>query len=296
MACYHPLKGWRSKELTKSGKRKIVFNPKEAYTDQRIEIACGQCRGCRLERSRQWAVRCIHEASMYEKNCFVTLTYDNENLPKDNSLYLEHFQEFIKKLRRKEGTEIRYYHCGEYGEETFRPHYHVLLFNYDFDDKSLLSIGNGTKLYTSDKCNKFWKNRGHCTIGDVTFQSAAYVARYIMKKHLGPDQDDYYCGRKPEYTTMSRRPGIGKKWLEKYGKETYHSDFVVIKGKKVRIPKYYDGQQELDDPDGMRLTKIRRQINAEKHLENNTRKRLAVREKIQELKIKKLKRGLENET
>ena len=117
MACYTPLKGYRSTELTKNGKRKIVFNRNHGFADLPVTVPCGQCIGCRLERSRQWAIRCTHEASLWEKNCFITLTYNDENLPKDGSLDVTHFQKFMKRLRKKHGAGIRFYHCGEYGDK-----------------------------------------------------------------------------------------------------------------------------------------------------------------------------------
>ena len=98
MACYHPMQGYRSAEVTKNGKRKIVFSPQKGYIDLPVKVACGQCIGCRLERSRQWAVRCMHEASMHMFNSFVTLTYDDDHLPEYNSLNYKHFQDFMKRL------------------------------------------------------------------------------------------------------------------------------------------------------------------------------------------------------
>ena len=101
MACYHPIKAYRARRLNPSGKRGIVFNIKDGYEDMPVELPCGQCMGCRLEHSRQWAIRMMHEASQYENNCFITLTYDNEHLPPDGSLQLSHFQDFFKRFRKK---------------------------------------------------------------------------------------------------------------------------------------------------------------------------------------------------
>ena len=131
MPCYTPLKGWRSQERTESGKRAITFRLREGYADMPVDVPCGQCIGCRLERSRQWAVRCMHEASLYENNCFITLTYNEDHIPSDGSLKKDHFQKFMKRLRKKFGAGIRFFHCGEYGAELSRPHYHAILFNFD---------------------------------------------------------------------------------------------------------------------------------------------------------------------
>ena len=104
MACYYPLKGYRARAVNpKTGKRSIVFDSSLGFMDMPVEFACGQCIGCRIERSRQWAIRCVHEAQLYEANCFITLTYAPEHLPKNGSLVLEHFQKFMKRLRKRVG-------------------------------------------------------------------------------------------------------------------------------------------------------------------------------------------------
>ena len=213
MACYYPMKAYRSQTVNPSGKRSIVFNKNQGFADMEVELPCGQCIGCRLERSRQWAIRMAHEAQLHEDNCFLTLTYNDENLPKHNSLKLKDFQKFMKRLRKAFGKKIRFFHCGEYGEKFQRPHYHAIIFGLDFKDKILFSEQNDQKLYISPTLNKIW-GLGHATIGDVTFQSAAYVARYITKKITGDRAQDHYneinyetgeilSERRPEYTTIS---------------------------------------------------------------------------------------------
>ena len=246
MPCYSPIKGYRSKVLSPNGKRTIVFKPNLGFVDPPVLVPCGQCCGCRLERSRQWAIRCTHEASLHENNCFITLTFNDDNLPSDKSLDVRHFQLFMKRLRKQFGSNIRYYHCGEYGEKFRRPHYHACIFNFDFPDKKIFKISNGHNLYTSVILSEIWPY-GFSLIGDVTFQSAAYVARYIMKKVTGDLAKDHYeyidpdtgeiINLKPEYTTMSRRPGLGKGWFEKYKSDVYPDDFVILNGKKMKPPK-----------------------------------------------------------
>ena len=267
-----------------------------------VTLPCGQCVGCRLERSRQWAIRCVHEASLYEDNCFITLTYNNQYLPPDGSLRVRDFQLFMKRLRRSHGPNIRFYHCGEYGEQYGRPHYHACLFNFDFVDKRPWKQLRENTLYRSAELERLWPY-GHSSVGGLTFQSAAYVARYIMKKVNGKAAEDHYekvdpeTGEihrlTPEYTTMSRRPGIGKGWLEKYSGDVYPGDFVVLNGKKMRPPKFYDVQYELMEPEEMEGIKKRRLKALEKHSENNTRERLRVRETIQYRKLDKLGKSLE---
>lgn len=268
-----------------------------------VTIPCGQCIGCKLERSRQWAIRCVHEASLYDKNCFITLTYRDEKLPKNNSLEVPAFQNFMKRLRKRFGAGIRFFQCGEYGEKFQRPHYHACLFNFDFPDRELFQIRDGTRLYTSKALEELWTD-GFSTIGDVTFESAAYVARYVTKKLTGDKAIDHYnvvdhktgeilIERKPEYVTMSRRPGIGKPWLDKFNTDVYPGDFVVMDGKKMRPPKYYDSKFELDDPETFRKIKAQRKRQVIETAHNATWERLAVREEIQRQKFSLLRRGYE---
>ena len=302
------MQGFRSKELSSSGKRKLVFSRSDAFwpelSQNQLTVPCGQCVGCRLERSRQWAVRCVHEASLHEFNCFITLTYSNEFLPADGSLNLDHFQRFMKRLRKRFGDGIRFFHCGEYGSLYGRPHYHALLFNFDFSDKVLWKEENGQKLYRSAILESLWPF-GHCSVGSATFESAAYVARYIMKKVTGEAAADHYWSKpdlfgvinplKPEYTTMSRRPGIGKGWFEKFSDETYRDDNVVLRGKKMLPPKYYDRLYELTNPSEHEDLKFRRKMNAAKHKDDNTPERLAVKLKVKLSKIKGLVRNLDKD-
>lgn len=314
MPCFNPLRGWRSQTANdKTGKRSIVFDKKRGFEDLEIEIPCGQCIGCRLERSRQWAIRCVHEASMYDDNCFVTLTYDNEHLPRDKSLDVSHFQKFMKRLRKQNpGKTIKYYHCGEYGQEcaicgrnrhdceqagcTFikalgRPHFHACIFNHDFTDKLIHSSNNGVNYYTSETLSRLWP-MGYSILGDVTFESAAYTARYITKKIYGDDAPEYYRCRKPEYTTMSN--GIGRAWFDKYQGDLYPHDKCIINGKEVKIPKYYDSI--LGDLDKFELLKLKggRKKQAAKHEKDSTLRRLQDREICQKSKLQQLKRSMED--
>jgi hypothetical protein len=304
MPCYHPIQGWRSKKVNESGKRSIVFNPREGYLDMPVTIPCGQCIGCRLEKSRQWAMRIMLEASLYEDNCFITLTYDEVNLPDPPSLQLEDFQLFMKRLRKQYGSGIRFFHCGEYGEQGGRPHYHAILLNFDFPDKQpmkLLDYGKDkNKLYTSESLERIWPY-GHSSIGSVTFQSAGYVARYVTKKITGTLADehyqriDYLTGEvvhlKPEYSTMSRRPGIGKPWYDRYKSDVFPSDYLVVNGRKVKPPKFFETLLELDDEKALKAIKGRRIESAKTRLADSTPERLEVREIVKEAQIKNLKRN-----
>lgn len=305
MPCFHPLHAYQASTLNSEGKRPVIFTNKSGFNP--IKLPCGQCVGCRLERSRQWAIRCMHEASLYEDNCFITLTFNDDALFKREnpwSLDVRDFQKFMKRLRKKYGADIRFYHCGEYGDQYGRPHYHACIFNFDFPDKKLWKIVNDQRLYISDSLQDLWscpktkEPLGFCTIGTVTFESAAYVARYIMKKINGDMADDHYVDAdgvciKPEYTTMSRRPGIGKGWYDKYRDETYNHDSVIVRGIEMRPPRYYDNQLKADRPYQFEEVKNDRLTNAEQYADNNTRDRLEVREYITHRKLGMLPRKVE---
>lgn len=220
-----------------SAKRKYLYDTSGKF----ILLPCGQCVACRLNKSREWATRCVLESKMHEENCFITLTYNDENLPADYGLCKKHFTDFMKRLRKNTGEKIRYYAAGEYGNLYSRPHYHACLFGWKPHDLQLYSVRNGINLYLSETLLKAWQYKGYVTVGDVTFESAAYVARYVMKKITGERAEEHYQGRQPEYTVMSRRPGIGASFFEKYSTDIYGKDFIVIRDQiKCKPPKYFD--------------------------------------------------------
>lgn len=268
-----------------------------------IELPCGQCIGCRLERSRQWAIRCVHEASLQpDNNSFITLTYSPEHLPTGGTLVLDHFQKFMKRLRGEFAHRIRFFHCGEYGENFGRPHYHAILFGCVFRDRKHFKTINSIPLYKSATLEKLW-TLGHSSVGDVTFESAAYVARYVTKKITGDNAIHHYNSinyqtgeilseRRPEYCTMSRRPGIGRGWYDKFKADVYPDDFVVLRGKQLKPPKYYNARYELDAPDEYQNLKRQRTAKAKEQADNNTFPRLRIREEIQTYKLKQLIRTL----
>ena len=182
MPCYRPLRAQRRID----GTVKIIGAMRHTQTaSDEISIACGQCVGCRIDHSKEWMLRCTHEASQHDSNHFVTLTYENE--PYGGSLIHEHYQRFMKRLRKKMPAEPRYYMCGEYGDQLQRPHFHACLFNVEFPDAKLYKIQNGHRLYESDLLNEIWAtdkqhDGGFCLLGDVTTESAAYVARYVIDR------------------------------------------------------------------------------------------------------------------
>ena len=248
-------------------------------------------------------MRCMHEAQLHTQNCFITLTYDNTHLPSDGSLHYKDFQLFIKRLRKKFGnTRIRYYMAGEYGENFGRPHFHACIFGFDFHDKKLWKRSpSGSMLYRSADLEILWPF-GYSSIGDVNFESAAYVARYIMKKVTGHNSKAHYTEtnaetgeittRKPEFNKMSLKPGIGYDWYKKYKSDVYPHDYVIIKGKKVKPPKFYDKKYKTDNPFEFDEILYKREINGKLNSEDNTLERLNVKEQVQNAKLQKLKRNL----
>lgn len=250
MPCYNPVTAYWSRDLTENGKRKLVFNPKKALnTDIKVQVPCGQCIGCRLEYARVWALRCWHESLLYSNNCFITLTFDDDHLAKDGSLHKSDFVKFMKRLRMLKDDKgnlrfpnVRYFHCGEYGDQNNRPHHHAILFNCAFDDLRPIGISkHGDVYYRSDTLSNLWNNNGFCTIGDVTFQSCSYVARYVMKKLTG-DAANVYSERGviPPYLTMSRRPGIGRLWFEQNRKQVEdHLGVRTQSGVMSPVPRFY---------------------------------------------------------
>lgn len=307
MPCYHPLQAYLP--CADSPSKKVIFNSDSPFAAHPVMLPCGQCIGCRLEYSRQWAVRIVHEASLYKHNCFITLTYDNDHLPKDESLKLEHFQDFMKRFRKRVRSKrfiaeygfyckkLRFFHCGEYGENYGRPHYHACIFNFDFPDRVYYKRSKGVRLYTSKLLSDLWPF-GICTVGDVTFESAAYVARYVVKKISGKAKDEHYrdigyvdidtgevLAKKQEYTTMSRRPGIGHDFVVDRLKEIYPRDSVVCRGREMRPPKYYDNLYEIDNGINLEIIKQRRVDTALKFSEHSTRERLLDREKVEKAKL-----------
>lgn len=295
MPCFHPLPAWRTRPNV-DGKSSVVFtyNPRQCWSDRpTLSIPCGQCIGCRLERSRQWAIRAVHESQLHDQNCFITLTYSDDHLPPGATLVKRDVQLFLKRLRKARGS-FRTLYCGEYGETTQRPHYHALLFGLDFNDKQPLKrTGSDEMIYSSAQLDKVW-GLGHCSVGALTFESAAYVARYVVKKITGDAAEAHYAGRLPEFMQPSLKPGIGSQWLEKFRSDVYPSDQLVVRdGIVCSPPRYYDKQQEAHiGEDAFAKHKSKRRRKALKHKSNNTRERLAVREEVQASKLKQLKRGL----
>lgn len=298
MPCYQPMPAVRMSD----GSVKFVSRNKRGV-DSTLELPCGQCIGCRLERSRQWAMRCLHEASLYDRNSFVTLTYDDSNLPVGGTLKYDDFQKFMKRLRKRVKSPVRFYMGGEYGEQLMRPHYHVCLFGYDFPDRVYYRrTSSGEKIYTSKLLESLWPY-GLSSIGDVTFQSAAYIARYCVQKVNGDLAKAHYqvitddgevIDRTPEFNHMSLKPGIGSRWLAKFQTDVYPRDYVVVNGVKTKPPKYYDVLFERENPGVFSELVAQRELDgySQQLAGEHSNARLAVKEQIQVARVSMLKRSL----
>lgn len=270
----------------------IAFNSKVGCADRPLELPCGQCLSCRMVRTRDWGIRGYHESQMHPKSCFLTLTYNDINLPFDHSVDVDHWQRFAKKVRKRLGP-FRYLHCGEYGDDNHRPHYHALCFGIDFAHDRVPIPGTKNPAWNSPSLNALW-GYGFTQISDVTFSSAAYVAGYCIKKVNGRLAEDHYtrvCPHsgetwkvKPDYATMSRRPGLATSWFNKYSSEVYPDDFVVINGKKLRPPKFYDKRLQNDNPELWKDVQNKRKQHSQTPDQqwNNSEERLRIRETVAE--------------
>lgn len=285
MQCFHPWKPTAAMGLPPT-----------------LTLRCGQCQGCRLERARQWAVRCLHEAQLHEENCFLTLTYDDQRTAPGASLVHRDFQLFMKRLRRHfQKKTIRYYMCGEYGEQFERPHFHACLFGTDFADKyPWRKNQSGHQLYRSATLELLWKH-GNSEVGAVTFQSAAYVARYVMKKITGDLATSHYTyldehgelhSRTPEYNRMSLRQAIGKGWYEKFKNDVYPQDHVITNGHPAPPPRYYDKLYKIEHPAALKTIQKKRNARAIANLKDNSPRRLKAKEQVQAARAALLKRTI----
>lgn len=303
MPCFHPLTAYRSAERNPaSGKHLVTFSATKALIEgSMFKLPCGQCTGCRLDKAQQWAIRCKHEAQMHDRNCFVTLTYSDEHVPVDFSVKLRDWQLFNMRLRKAAGSGIKFFGGGEYSDfPMFRPHYHGVYFGYDFPDKRLRQRRNGHPVYTSELLSELWPY-GSSEIGSVTYASAGYVARYAMKKVTGKRADDHYFRQspidgqmyrvEPEFCTMSRRPGLGSAWFDRFASDAFPCDFLVVEGRRVKPPASY--LRKLEERAQVFIKRARKRASVQPQARaNSTKERLAVREFITQDRVKRLARKL----
>lgn len=293
MPCHHPAKAF---SLASGG---ISFVERGDVIGD-IKLPCGQCLGCRIDRARDWSLRIGHESRLHPASAFLTLTYDEANLPTPPSLNYRDFQLFAKRLRRAYGP-FRFFMCGEYGDQTRRPHYHAIIFGLDFPDRRRWAGSDEMPTFVSDKLTRLW-GKGMTVFGSVTPQSANYVARYNLKKITGdrakihyrwvdPDTGEQHQ-LEPEFCHMSTRPGIGAAWYARFHKDVHTHDYVIRDGTKNPVPRFYDklaqkaGLHQVDE------IKQQRQLDAIPKAWNNTPERLAVRETVLQARTNLSKRPL----
>lgn len=259
--------------MPKEGGGSLVFKkPEMPEFNQflKIQLPCRKCMGCRISKSRDWALRICHESKMHDSNCVITITYDDDNLPLNCSLEPDHVRLFIKRLRKKFNPLLfRYFACAEYGTLTKRPHYHICLFGLDFNDK-VLFIDNDSpdkKIYTSEILTKAW-GLGHATVGILNFSSSSYCAKYVLKQHRTDIHDNKYhrinqqTGEilqvKKEFSRMSLKPGIGYTFYKKYTRDLYAYDHVIYDGHIFPVPDYYDKLHKDNNPNELKKLKKER--------------------------------------
>lgn len=311
MSCFYPLRATQfpnGKIIVHRRTPGLDVKQTPAHLGRDIKLPCNNCIGCRVQRSQEWALRCLHESQTHTHNSFLTLTIAEENLGRvapGGSLSRYIHQTFTKRLRSKLAPRrISYYMCGEYGEKLGRPHYHYLIFGYDFPDKvHSKTTDHGEKLYESPTLNLLWPH-GKAWIGQVTYESCAYVASYVMKKMTGKKAEEHYLRQdeggndywlEPEFNEMSRRPAIAKRWWDDFRQDVTTDDHVIApSGSERKPPRYYDKLLALFDPTAHAVMKMKREHRAKELTQDDqTPQRLADRETVLEAKLKLKKRSLE---
>ncbi len=315
MACFKPLKGY--KDPISGG---LTFNKKG--TAQTLEVACGQCLGCRVDHRIMWAIRIIHESYVHldnHGNSWATLTYrepwdctdeqykKKQHIPADYSLRPSDVSKFIRALRKENSDhKIRYFYCGEYGEENERPHYHICLFNHSFNDQQLFKDEEGLYTYTSPSLEKLWPY-GFSTVAELNFETASYTAGYALKKITGKRAGDHYlrCDEHgeaywllPEYIRMStgrNKPcGLGADFYAQFKSDMFPSDETPVPGHGTvhLVPRYYENILEKDDPYTFELVKQLRKNFYEAHRADFTPERIHDKYVIARAKQNQVKRNL----
>lgn len=292
MSCYRPI--WAYRRRT-TGEFKVGLDKRGGDSDH-LELPCGRCIGCKLDRARAWKIRISHEARLFSSNLFLTLTYRDKDLPPLQSLEYGDFQSFMKRLRKRMtgadvgpdgGRPIRFFCAGEYGGETGRPHFHAIMFNLAVPDLRPLT----RDLMTSEVLDRLW-SKGNVVIGSVNSRTAAYVAGYNLEKIHGVDAAERYevvdtrtgevlgCRRR-ELVVMSRRPGIGAWFFQRYGADMFPGDFVVQDAKQYKVPRYYwEKFKASADPGVVESILYGRFLKAAENLEESSPERRGVKEEL----------------
>ncbi len=301
MPCFTPLKGYR--DIISGG---LTFDKSKSHSV--LEVACGQCLGCRIDHALMWSIRIVHESCMHLNNygnSWVTLTYRDPSacteqqykngyfIPSDLSLRPSDVSKFFRSLRKANTDhKIRYFYCGEYGsvDKGERPHYHLCIFNHSFDDLQLYTDDEGLHTYTSPTLEKHWPH-GFSTVAELNYRTASYTAGYAFKKITGQRAKDHYmrCDEHgeaywllPEYIRMStgntknKFQGIGAAFYEKYSSDIFPSDESPVPGKGIvqLVPRYYQNILKSTNPSCLELVKELRQQFQKAHSHDFTPERL----------------------
>lgn len=334
MACDNPQLWYRihgvNTELGKGKWFRVAYPTEQQFYNwcdspgvSRAKFPCRKCLGCRIDKTKDDSVRAVHHDSMFKQSSFITLTYAPFSLPSGGSLDPEDWDKFVFRfrafLRKYHSRKVQFLMCGEYGENLSRPHYHALVFGWDFrkptkshafdyPGRYLWKKSNGFSLYRSDLLEHCWMH-GQCLVGDVTRESAAYVSRYVMKKLYGPEADDHYRGineygeevqKVREFMRYPSRPALGASWLKKFSGDILSKNYVTLEGKEYRTPPYYSRKLSVEFPQEMGRFKALGQKRVREleraHPEEFTVERLAVKARKRALDFEKLIRGFENGT
>lgn len=315
MACHFPIKGWLSRHKTESGKRPFTTDRAQALVDMPMEVPCGQCIGCRIGKAQDWATRLEAERLFHHASRFLTLTYDDANLPEGCTLVPHHVKRFIERLRHwadvHTGHFLRFYCGAEYGDTPMvsvsgfnlgRPHYHIIVYGLAFpDEKSAEKSRTGEDQFSSETLDRLW-GKGRCRIGLVTRESCGYVAGYAIKKMNGDRAEGHYRQLdmrtgvvyqvEPEFVRCSNRPGIGRGFVEKFETDVYPADHVVQRGKPRKVPRYFDKVLGTVKPELLEEIKERRRKVALSRADDNTPERREVKAEIAFRKSRMFKRDV----
>ena len=266
MSCLFPFKRYRLHDGTITALERELCNEKNPPIGS-FYTPCGQCGECRLSRARSWATRCVHEATNWKQSCFITLTY--KDTPEGGTLDPQDTRNFIRNFRYKFKKPFKYFLVGEYGDNFDRPHYHALIYGTDFGysqknkPKNTTSSSDLTELHntsalTCPELDSIW-SLGHTSVGELTFDSAAYCAQYAMKKINGPLSTSHYKGRHPEFMRTSQN-AIGKQYALNYATEIIQNNSVISNGAKQPIPNYYLKQYEKQQYNLTKLKQLREEF------------------------------------
>jgi len=286
VSCFRPLPSQYRDDGTV---RVRPYSKARPAADDEFEVPCGKCIGCKVDRARAWSIRIGHEAQSWDSNLFCTFDYSPEHL-KSWSLEYPDFQGFMKRLRKRLPSPIRFFVAGEYGETYKRPHWHAILFNCRFPDQERFKNGTLQSLLAEE----LW-GKGRVVIGDVNATSAAYVAGYTYGKRYGAEAQDYYEDlvnpltgevgrRRSELVVMSRRPGLGAEWYRRFGSDLFPNDVAVQEGRQYKVPRYYAEKFRASNPGEWEAISERRYLKALERPEESTVERREVREKVAEAK------------